>query len=195
MELTRRDFLKLSGSGLGAVALVNLGFNLPARAATDPIRITTATESKTVCPYCAVGCGILVRSEQGKVVNTEGNPDSPLNQGTLCSKGSSLIQVSFVDGKVNKQRLTKPLYRAAGGSSWTEISWEDAISRIAEKIKKTRDAILDKDGKPTGKKVTCNRTEAIGNFGGAALDNEELYLLQKMVRSLGLVYVENQARI
>ncbi len=202
MDLTRRDFLKLSGSGLGAAALVNLGFKLPAAVSTAPLRITKATESTTVCPYCGIGCGILVRAENGKVVNTEGNPDHPFNQGSLCSKGTSLIQVSNVDGKTNKERLTKPLYRAKGASGWQEISWEEAINKIAGKIKETRDnnwisqdEILDKDGKPTGKKVTANRTEAIGNLGGAALDNEELHLLVKFVRSLGLVYVDNQARI
>jgi formate dehydrogenase major subunit len=202
MDLSRRDFLKLSGSGLGAAAFVNLGMKLPARATDTPLRIVKATESTTVCPYCAVGCGILVRAVNGKVVNTEGNPDHPINQGNLCSKGSSLIQVSYVNGNVNKERLTKPLYRAKGASSWQEITWDDAIGRIAKKIKDTRDstwiaedAILDAAGNPTGKKVVCNRTEAIANLGGAALDNEELHLLQKFARGIGLVYVDNQARI
>ncbi|PKQ28741.1 MAG: formate dehydrogenase-N subunit alpha [Candidatus Anoxymicrobium japonicum] len=202
MELTRRDFLKLSGAGIGTAALANLGFSVPALAATEPLRISTGKESTTICPYCGTGCGILVRSEKGKIINTEGNPDHPINTGTLCSKGTSLIQVGFVDGKPNKKRLTKPLYRAPGSSSWKEISWEDAITRIARKVKETRDnnwiledEILDKEGKPTGKKVKCNRTEAIANFGGASLDNEECYLLTKFARSLGIAYLEHQARI
>ena len=195
MELTRRDFLKLSGSGLGAAALVNLGFRVPALAKTEPLRITKAKEFTTICPYCAVGCGILVMSENNKVVNTEGNPDHPINQGTLCSKGTALIQLSFVDGKVNPDRITDPMYRAKGASKWTKISWDEAITKVAQKIKDTRDANWIEQDDIDGKKVTCNRTEAIASFGGASLDNEECYLLVKMLRALGLVYVEHQARI
>jgi formate dehydrogenase major subunit len=195
MELTRRDFLKLSGSGLGAAALVNLGFSVPALATTEPLRITRAKESTTICPYCAVGCGILVMSANNKVVNTEGNPDHPINQGTLCSKGTALIQISSVDGKVNPDRITEPMYRASGAKKWTEISWDEAFDKIARKIKDTRDANWIEKDDVDGKKVTCNRVEAIASFGGASLDNEECYLLVKMLRALGLVYVEHQARI
>lgn len=196
MDLTRRDFLKLTGTGLGAAALVNLGFDVPARAAVEPLRITKASETTTICPYCAVGCGILVASEGGKVVNTEGNPDHPINQGTLCSKGTSLIQMAFVDGKVNKERITKPMYRAKGASSWKEISWDEAITKLAEKIKETRDNnwIETDDVEGVGK-VTANRTEAIATLGSAALDNEECYLFVKLFRALGIVYMEHQARI
>jgi len=207
MELTRRDFLKLSGSGLGAAALVNLGYNLPARAATEPLRIVKAVETSGVCSFCAVGCGTLVRSEKEgdhlKVVNVEGNPDNAINFGTLCSKGAAIIQKSYINGdEVNPERLTKPLYRAKGASGWTEISWEEAIDKIAAKVKETRDAnwikeddVIGADGNPTGQMVPANRTEAIGSLGSAELSNEGGYLYQKLMRSLGVVYIEHHARL
>ncbi len=206
MELTRRDFIKLSGSGLGAAALVNLGFKLPARAATEPLRIVKAVETTGVCSFCAVGCGTLLASEKEgdhlKIVNSEGNPDNAINFGTLCSKGSAVIQKSYIDGEINPERLTKPLYRAKGASDWTEISWKEAIDKIAKLVKETRDAnwikedeIIGPDGKPTGKKVPANRTEAIGTLGSAELSNEGAYLYQKFARSLGVVYIEHHARL
>ena len=206
MELTRRDFLKLSGSGLGAAALINLGYQLPARAATEPLRIVKAMETSGVCSFCAVGCGTLIASEKEgdhlKVVNVEGNPDNAINFGTLCSKGAAIIQKSYIGDEVNPERLTKPLYRAKGATGWTEISWEEAISKIAAKVKETRDAswikeddIIGADGNPTGKKVPVNRTEAIGTLGSAELSNEGGYLYQKFARSLGVVYIEHHARL
>ena len=206
MDLTRRDFIKLSGSGLGAAALVNLGFKLPARAATEPLRIVKAVETTGVCSFCAVGCGTLLASEKEgdhlKIVNSEGNPDNAINFGTLCSKGQALIQKSYIDGEVNPERLTKPMYRAKGASDWTEISWNEAIDKIAAKVKETRDAawikeddVIGPDGNPTGKKVPANRTEAIGSLGSAELSNESNYLYQKLMRSLGVVYIEHHARL
>jgi len=205
MELTRRDFMKLSGAGLGAAALSSLGFSSPALAGTEPLRITKAKETTSVCSFCAVGCGTLVSSLSDKhqtIVNVEGNPDCAINFGTLCSKGAATIQKSWIDGKANKERVTKPLYRAKGASNWTEISWEEAIDKIARKIKETRDAnwikedeVLDKDGKPTGQKVPANRTEALGSLGSAELCNESAYLYQKLMRSLGAVYIEHHARL
>jgi len=206
MELSRRDFLKLSGTGLSAAALVNLGIKMPARAAKEPLRIVKATETSGVCSFCAVGCGTLVAAMQEgghhKVVNVEGNPDNAINFGTLCSKGAATIQKSYVDGAVNKERLTKPLYRAPGASGWKEISWDEAITKIAQKIKATRDAnwikeddVIGADGNPTGQKVPANRTEAIGALGSAELSNEGAYLYQKFLRSLGVVYIEHHARL
>jgi formate dehydrogenase major subunit len=123
------------------------------------------------------------------VVNLEGDPDHPVNQGTLCSKGQALAQINL---DVGNKRLRKPLYRAAGASEWQEISWEEAIERIARKIKDTRDQnfiVQDDEGR------TVNRLEAIASLGGAALDSEECSLITKLMRSLGLVYIEHQARI
>ncbi len=191
MELTRRGFLKLSGAGLGGLALSQLGFSTPALAAGSDLRILTATESTTVCPYCSVGCSAIVSVMNGKVVNVEGLPESPINRGTLCSKGNSLFQVSNSD-----RRLTKVRFRDSGAGGWKEISWEKAIEDIAAHIKETRDAnfvITQKNA--AGADVTVNRTKAIANMGGAALDNEELHLETKFARSLGLVFVEHQARI
>jgi formate dehydrogenase major subunit len=207
MELTRRDFLKLSGSGLGAAALVNLGFKLPARAAAEPLRIVKAMETSGICSFCAVGCGTLISSEKEgshlKVVNVEGNPDNAINFGTLCSKGAAIIQKSYINGdEVNPERVTTPMYRAKGASDWTEISWSEAIDKIAQKIKETRDAgwikeddIIGPDGNPTGQKVPANRTETLACLGSAELSNEGGYLYQKFMRSLGVVYIEHHARL
>ncbi len=206
MELTRRDFIKLSGAGIGTAALSTLGIKLPAYASTDGLRIAKATETSGVCSFCAVGCGTLISGEgtgaQHELVNIEGNPDCAINFGTLCSKGAALIQKTVIDGKPNSERLTKPRYRAPGSSSWQEISWSEAINKIAQKIKDTRDGAwiaeddaLDATGNPTGGKVPALRTEAIGALGSAELSNEGTYLYQKFMRSLGVVYIEHHARL
>lgn len=187
MDVTRRSFLKISG----ATALAGgLGLPLPPRAAhAQPSKIVYTKETTTICPYCAVGCGIIVHTRDGKVVNTEGDPDHPINQGSLCSKGGSLYQLSY---DANQNRLTKPLYRAPNAKEWKEVSWEWALDRIAENIKLTRDAsFIQKNQK--GEMV--NRTDAIASVGSAAMDNEECYVYQKFLRGLGLVYIEHQARI
>lgn len=196
----------MSGAGLGVGALTTLGIKLPALASTDGLRIAKAIETTGVCSFCAVGCSTIVSVlEEGghpKVVNIEGNPDSAINFGTLCSKGVATIQKSYIDGKLNPERVTKPMYRAPGSSSWQEISWSEAIDKIAKKVKETRDAnwiaeddILGADGNPTGQKVPALRTEAIGAVGSAELSNEGAYLYQKLMRSLGVVYIEHHARL
>jgi len=122
-------------------------------------------------------------------VNTEGDPDHPINEGSLCPKGGSLAQLSY---DANKNRLTKPLYRAPYAKEWKEVSWEWALDKIANNIKTTRDAsFMAKNEK--GQAV--NRTDAIASVGSAAMDNEECYIYQKFLRALGLVYIEHQARI
>ncbi len=189
MQLSRRGFLKLTGAGVIATTLTKLGVSVTGcqtYTAGPELRIKYAKETSTICPYCGSGCGQVVSVVDGKIVNIEGDPDHPINQGALCSKGNSLYQIA-----VNPQRLTKVLYRAPGGSAWEEKELDWAIDRIAQNIKATRDAnwIDKEDGIPV------NRTEAIANFGGAALDNEECYLLTKFARSLGIVYLEHQARI
>jgi formate dehydrogenase major subunit len=149
-------------------------------------------ETRTICPFCGVGCGAIVAAEDGLVLNVEGDPDHPINQGSLCSKGMSLAQLNTVDGKPNSHRLTKVLYRAPGGDAWEEKEWEWALDRIAANIKKARDEnFIEKDG--DGR--TVNRLEAVASLGGAALDNEECSLISKAMRALGLVYIEHQARI
>jgi formate dehydrogenase major subunit len=206
MELSRRDFIKLSGAGLGAAAVAKLGITMPASAKSIPLRIARASETIGVCSFCAVGCGTIVsglqEGDQHHVVNVEGNPDNAINFGTLCSKGAATIQKSYIGGTLNSQRLTGPRYRARGSSSWQQISWDDAFNRIALKIKDTRDAswikeddVVGPDGNPTGQKVPANRTEAIGSLGSAELSNEGAYLYQKFSRALGVVYIEHHARL
>ncbi len=186
MEITRRGFLKLSGVGMGSVALISLGFEVSAIAAGEELRTGSATETTTICPFCSVGCSAIVSVIDGKVVAMEGLADSPVNRGTLCSKGQSILQTSTSEWRLKKVRVREP-----NASDWKEISWEEALDDIARLFKETRDAdfVKEKDG------VTVNRCENIAHFGGAALDNEELALINKWARSLGLVYVEHQARI
>ena len=184
MGVSRRDFLKISGSTL---ALGSLSVNLdPSRAYAEELRIKGAKETTTICPYCSVGCGILVHTMDGKVVNAEGDPDHPINEGTLCSKGASLI--SIVN---NPTRITKPRYRSPGSSEWKEVEWDWALDQIARKIKDARDRTFVHKAKG----MVVNRTNGLAHVGSAALDNEECYLIQKLTRSWGLVAVEHQARI
>jgi formate dehydrogenase major subunit len=202
MGVSRREFMKLSGS---TVLLGSLGVSLdPADAdAKQDLRIKDAKETKTVCPYCSVGCGILVHTKDGKVVNTEGDPDHPINEGTLCSKGASLYQIIN-----NPLRLTKPKFRAAGATEFKDVEWDWALDEIAKRVKDTRDRTFMltskskvKEKQPDGtekdveKEFAVNRTDGIAHVGSAALDNEECYMLQKLMRSWGLVYIEHQARI
>jgi formate dehydrogenase major subunit len=201
MGVSRRDFLKLSGSSLVLGALsVDPG---SAEAKERELRTMGAKETRTVCPYCSVGCGIIVHTKDGKVVYTEGDPDHPISEGTLCSKGASLYQIIH-----NPLRLTKPKYRAARSGKWEEVEWDWALDEIAKRIKDTRDRTFkvtsksrvkekaaDGTEKELEKDFVVNRTDGIAHVGSAALDNEECYLLQKMLRSWGLVYIEHQARI
>jgi formate dehydrogenase major subunit len=186
MDQTRRQFL--SGLGrAGAVGGATLGSATPAEAGVVPAPKTAgAKETTTVCPFCGVGCGQVVSVKDGKVVNIEGDPHHPINEGTLCSKGAAASQVTN-----NPLRLKVPLYRAPGSDRWEEKSWDWVVPRIAARVKATRDASFQKE---VGG-VTVNRTEAIASLGGAALDNEECYLLAKAMRALGIVYLEHQARI
>lgn len=195
MEIGRRSFLKLSGASVAGFLLFK-GADWKKAAAFSPIPLRKRIgETTTICCYCGVGCGAIAAADADKVVNIEGDPDHPINQGTLCSKGQSLIQMRTVDGEDNPRRLTKPLYRRPGGTEWEEVTWDWAIDAIASRIKKTRDENWLSTITADGKSYTVNRTDAICNFGGGELDNEECYLLVKLARALGLVYVEHCARI
>lgn len=186
MKISRRGFLKVSTA---AVATGGLGLNIGAiKAHAQELRISYSKKTTTICPYCSVGCGIIVHTKNGQVVYTEGDAEHPINEGSLCSKGMALFQLSHQ----NKERLTKPLYRAPGSDKWEEKSWDWVLDKIADNIKKTRDEsfqLTNSDGQ------TVNRTTAIASTGSAALDNEECFIYQKFLRSLGLVYIEHQARI
>lgn len=191
--ISRRDFLKASGGTLaGIMILPSLGGVTKAGSPNGISLKRLVNEKTSICAYCAGGCGILVASENNTLINIEGDPDHPINHGALCSKAQSLYQLRTVNGKLNPRRLTSVLYRAPNSTSWEAKSWDWAFEEIAKRIKNTRDnnwIEKDKDGN------LVNRTEAIANLGGAAHDNEECYLLSKMSRALGLVYLEHQARI
>lgn len=185
MKLSRRNFLKFSGSAVG-VSVLGIGIT-PAQADAKPLAIQYAKETTTICPYCAVGCGLIVHTRAGDIINAEGDPDHPINRGTLCSKGNSAYQLRH-----NEKRVTEPMYRAKGSSEWKKVSWDWSLDQIAKKVKATRDATFMTNN-AKGERV--NRTDAIASVGSAALDNEECYLFQKLLRSWGLVYIEHQARI
>src|SRR5512145_3241779 len=180
MRLSRRDFFRFSGGGAAATAL---GIDLaPVAARADALPIRFAKENTTICPYCSVGCGMIVHTLNGAVINVEGDPDHPISEGALCPKGSSSIQI-----RDNAARVTRPLYRAAGAKEWKEVSWDWALEEIAKKVKATRDAtfvptsrikVKEKVGDgEVEKEVTAvvNRTMGIAHVGSAALDNEECY--------------------
>ena len=195
-SLSRRQFLSRSGLAAGGATLgglVSLGLDPePVRAATLPldwkIRDTRAVPS--VCPYCAVGCGMLLHVRDGKLVNAEGNPDSPINRGTLCPKGAASFQLT-----VNPERRTKALHRKPGGTEWEAIELERAMEMIAERVKRTRDATFRHRATVDGRDVVVNHTLAIASLGGATMDNEWNYAHAKLWRGLGGVFIENQARI
>lgn len=187
MALTRRDFLKGAGGATVGAGLLDWVFDASEVQAGTGTLFSKYKETTTVCPYCAVGCGIICHTQDGKLVNAEGDPAHPVNEGALCSKGSALFQIAE-----NERRLTKVKYRAAGSDKWEEKSWDWALPRIAGLIKETRDATFAKTDK---KGNLVNRTEGIAFLGGAALDNEECYLYTKLARSLGIAYLEHQARI
>jgi len=177
----------------GLFQRIGLGVAAGAGAATagcsksvEPIKTAGAKKVVTVCPFCGVGCGQNAFVKDDKLVHIEGDPLHPISEGTLCSKGAALSQVSD-----NALRLRKVLYRAPGASAFEEKSWDWALERIAQRVKETRDATFQ----TTSGDRRVNRTEAIACLGGAALDNEECYLLVKAMRMFGITYIEHQARI
>jgi len=189
MKITRRTFLKISGATAAGTMMGGLGFDLsPVESYAQELRIKGAKETTTVCCYCSVGCGIIVHTDaKGKVINTEGDPDHPVNEGSLCAKGMALYQLV-----TNKDRLTKVLYRAPNSAKWEAKSWDWALTEIARRIKKSRDAsFVEKNDK--GQVV--NRTNGIAAVGSCHINNEEGWLYLKFLRSLGLVYIEMEARL
>jgi formate dehydrogenase major subunit len=191
MELSRRDVLRLSLAGGGGTALGGLiasGVNLaPVVAQAQQLRIARAKVTPSVCPFCAVGCATLVHTVDGQIVNIEGDPRSPHNEGTLCPKGAATFQLH-----VNPNRPTQVLHRAPGAADWEVWDLNRAMDRVAELVKKTRDeTFIERLG--NGKVV--NATTSIFSLGGATLDIEFNHIHQKLMRGLGIVAIENQARI
>jgi len=196
MTVSRRQFLKRSGLVAGGAtlgSLVALGLDPePVRAATIPLdfKIRNTRVVPSICPYCAVGCGLLLHVRDGKLVNLEGNPDSPINRGTLCPKGAASFQLT-----VNPERKTKALHRRAGATEWDEIDLHRAMDMVAERVKKTRDATFRRTATVSGRQVVVNHTLGMGSLGGATMDNEWNYVQAKFWRGIGGVWLENQARI
>jgi len=192
--ISRRQFLKLSAGGMSAVAaaeVVGLGFSAaPAQAAVKKKQIKQGQEVPSVCPYCAVGCGQIVTVADGKIVDIQGNSDSPINEGTLCPKGAATYQLA-----VNPHRWTKVKYRAPYAEDWTDMSLEEAMGMIAQRFKDTRDANFIEKTKVGEEEKTVNQVLAIASLGGATIDDEWNYLHQKLLRATGVVSIENQARI
>ncbi len=173
---------QLAGASVNEASVSRRTDELHSRVEREDVKTTPS-----VCPYCAVGCGTLIHTRNGQIVDVEGDPESPINEGTLCPKGADIFQYS-----VNPRRITKVLYRRPYGTAWEEVDLEWAMDRIAERFRETRDRtfrMADDEGNPV------RSTEAIGFLGGAALDNEENYLIKKFCVGTGVTFVENQARL
>src|SRR5690348_2856186 len=193
--VTRRDFLKFSAAGAGALAASSLGFDDALAESTQikqNLRIAGAKESHSVCPYCAVGCSLVAYTRQNangstQLLQIEGDPDSPVNEGRLCPKGATAMQLA-----ISPRRVESPQYRAPGATAWKSVSWDFVLDKIANNIKASRDAtFVTTDGNGN----TVNRTEGIAFAGGAAFSSEEGYFATKLMRGLGLVHLEQQARV
>ncbi len=191
MNVSRREFIQITGATAAGLAVSGLGLDLkPVKSHAQMLKTKYAKETTTICCYCAVGCGAIVhtgKSGAGKIINIEGDPDHPINEGSLCSKGAALSQLAN-----NENRITTPLYRKPYSTQWMEVSWEQALLMIAKRIKKSRDASFTHKN---AKGQVVNRTNGIAEVGSAALDNEECWGVQAMMRALGLTYIEHQARI
>lgn len=190
-KLTRRNFLKLSTAGAGGGCLLLAAGLGPAEGATSFRLRKPIGESQTICPYCSCGCGLVIATdEEGHVTNCEGDPDHITNRGALDPKSISVPQLLN-----SPLRLHTIKYRAPGSAEWEEKSWDWTISTLTERIKKTRDSTWKATVDVNDKQVAVNRTEGLAWLGGAATNSEDCYLASKFTRSLGVVYLEHQARI
>ncbi len=191
MKLGRREFIKLSATATAVTAFAGLGFNMqPSTAKAMLLKTHWAKETTSICAFCSVGCGLLVHTDtsgSGRIINLEGNPDHPINEGALCSKGAALAQTVETEN-----RITTVKYRAPYTDQWVEAPWSWALQRIAQRVKETRDETFVESN---GNGQVVNRTEGIAHVGSAEIDNEENWCLQSIMRSLGLIYIEHQARI
>ena len=190
MSVNRRGWLKVAVAGSVGLALDGL-VDLPAvRAATENLKLAKVNEFTTSCNFCSCGCGMIAAVRDGKLIAMEGDYDHIVNRGSLCVKGISMFATH-----TSPNRLATPRYRAAGSDHWEDISWEDAVERVAQKIRKTRDATWIATERLGDADVPVNRTDSIAFMGGAQNTNEECYLFQKAARLLGLAFVEHQARL
>lgn len=191
MRVNRREFIKATGVVGAGLALTELGFDIPkVKASTKKFKLTGSNEYTSICTFCSVGCGMVCHVKDEKLINLEGDPDHFINEGGLCSKGASMSVVPN-----SEERVKTPLYRAPGSDKWEEISWDDAIDRLAKKMKDVRDNYWTEKDVEDGEEYTVNRCDAMGIVGGAQNNNEECYLMAKMARTLGVAYLEHQARL
>ena len=197
MPLTRREFIKFTGLALAASSLGVLGFGELGEAqaaAVRPFKLSRATETRNTCTYCSVACGILIysmgdraKNARSNIIHIEGDPDHPVNRGTLCPKGSALLDVVHAP-----TRLRTPRYRPPGGTEFKDVSWDYALDRIARLMKDDRDKnFIAKNAAGT----TVNRWTTVGMLAASASSSETSYLTWKAVRSLGMVVFDNQARV
>ena len=200
MNLTRRGFFKATGAAIATTMAFELTSESQAFAEepTHPWKLVNTEEYTNICCYCSGGCGDICSVRNGELINLEGDPDHPVNEGGLCPKGATMFQLrNIVDpatGEVikNPDRITKPMVRRPGSSEWENISWEDAIKEIARKVKDTRDETFEeKDDQG----LTVNRTLGIASLGGSQQNVDEDYLILKAMRSLGVIAIDNQARV
>jgi formate dehydrogenase major subunit len=198
MDMNRRHFFRVSGAGLAASSLVALGFSpTAALAETRSFKLARTTETRSICPYCSVSCGLVIytlgdkaKNVKSSIVHIEGDADHPVNRGTLCPKGAGVM-----DMIQSKNRVLHPQVREAGGKDWKQISWDEALTRVAKHMKADRDANLVKTVEKDGKQVTVNRWNTTGFLISSASSNESGYLSVKIARGLGIVGLDTQARI
>jgi formate dehydrogenase major subunit len=190
VSLSRRSWLKaVTGGGLG-LAVADLVDARELHLAAASTKLSGAKEVTTACNFCSCGCGMVCHVKDGKLVHLEGDPDHVVNEGALCSKGAAMIATHE-----SPERVRKPRYRAPGSDRWQEITWDEALGRVARKIKAVRDASWIASEKVGDAEYRVHRTDAIGFLGGAQNTNEECYLFSKMARLFGTAYVEHQARL
>jgi formate dehydrogenase major subunit len=188
--LDRRSWLKLAVGGGTGLALGGVLDVTALRAASRELKLSNVTEFTTSCNFCSCGCGMVAAVREGKLISLEGDFDHVVNRGSLCSKGMAMFPTH-----ASPQRLQTPRYRAAGSDRWVEITWDDAVNRIAQKIREVRDQTWIATERVGDTEVPVNRTDAFAFMGGAQNTNEECYLFQKAARLLGTVTVEHQARL
>src|SRR5207245_634850 len=193
--VSRREFLKVGAAGAGALVATGLGFDIAlaeSNTIKQNLRVAGAKALHSICPYCAVGCSLVAYTRQNsdgttELLQIEGDPDSPVNEGRLCPKGATAMQLA-----TSLRRVESPQYRAPGASGWKSVSWDFVLDKIAQNIKASRDAtFVTTDGNGN----TVNRCEGIAFAGGAAFSSEEGYFATKLMRGLGLVHLEQQARV
>ena len=194
MAVTRRQFMKVAAGGLASSSMVALGFS-PTRALAEvrQFKLARTSETRNTCPYCSVGCGVILyglgdksKNARTEIIHVEGDPDHPVNRGTLCPKGSALLD--FIH---SPNRLKYPEYRGPGETEWKRVSWEFAVNRIARLMKDDRDKnFLQKSGD-----VTVNRWTSVAFLAASASSNESGYITNKVIRAMGMTALDNQARV